>query len=91
MLAADRLGVAGEVFNVGTGKSVTLLELLAELNAILDTSIAPVQSDPRPGDIRHSRARIERIRATLGYEPRVSFAEGLRRTLSWYRESEGRS
>jgi UDP-glucose 4-epimerase len=83
--AADTPGVSGGVYNVGTGKSVTLLELIAELNAILGTSAVPVHGDARPGDIRHSRAKIERIRADLGYAPRVPFAEGLRRTLEWYR------
>jgi UDP-glucose 4-epimerase len=87
--SADTPGVSGGVYNVGTGKSVTLLELIAELNAILGTSAVPVHGDARPGDIRHSRAKIERIRADLGYAPRVQFAEGLRRTLEWYRGAKG--
>src|SRR4029077_3189264 len=85
MLAAEKPGVSGGVYNVGTGKSVTLLELIAELNAILGPPAVPVRGAARAGDIRHSRAKIERIRADLGYSPRVSFAEGLRRTLEWYR------
>lgn len=85
--AAETPGVAGEVFNVGTGGSVTLLDLLRELNTILGRSIEPVHGAARTGDIRHSRAKIDRIRAALGYEPRVAFADGLRRTLDWYRES----
>jgi UDP-glucose 4-epimerase len=86
--AADTPGVSGRVYNVGTGNSVTLLELIAELNAILGTSAVPVHGEPRAGDIRHSRARIERIRADLGYAPRVAFAEGLRKTLDWYRATK---
>jgi UDP-glucose 4-epimerase len=83
--AAETPGVSGRVYNVGTGKSVNLLELLAELNSILGTSIAAAHGPPRAGDVRHSRAKIERIRADLGYSPRISFGEGLRRTLEWYR------
>jgi UDP-glucose 4-epimerase len=83
--AARAPGVSGQVFNVGTGKSVTLLDLLAELNAILGTSITPAHGPPRAGDIRHSRAKIEHIQSALGYTARVSFGEGLRRTLEWYR------
>src|SRR5262245_12619613 len=73
--------VSGEVYNVGTGRSVTLLELIATLNKLLGTHIVPRHGPPRPGDIRHSRADISRARHDLGYEPVVSLEDGLRRTL----------
>jgi UDP-glucose 4-epimerase len=85
MLAATTPGVSGRVYNVGTGGSVDLLQLVAELNAILGTSAVPTHGPPRAGDVRHSRAKIDRIRAELGYSPKMPFAEGLRRTLEWYR------
>ncbi|QJW93353.1 NAD-dependent epimerase/dehydratase family protein [Frigoriglobus tundricola] len=85
VLAADTPGVSGRVYNVGTGRSVNLLELIAELNAALGTSAVPLHGPPRAGDVRHSRAKIDRIRADLGYAPTVTFADGLRRTLDWYR------
>jgi UDP-glucose 4-epimerase len=85
LLAADTPGVSGNVYNVGTGHSVNLLELAAELNAILGTKAVPVHGPPRAGDVRHSRAKIGRICADLGYSPAVTFAEGLRRTLDWSR------
>lgn len=86
LLRASKVpGVSGRVYNVGTGGSVTLLELIAGLNTILGTSITPAHSAPRVGDIRHSRAKIDRIKADLGYSPSVPFLEGLRRTLEWYR------
>ncbi len=83
MLAAETPGVSGRVYNVGTGGSVNLLMLIAELNKILGTTAVPTHSDSRIGDVRHSRAKIDRIRADLGYVPTVPFAEGLRRTLEW--------
>jgi len=83
--AADTPSVSGRVYNVGTGNSVTLLDLIRELNVILGTSLVPNHGAERAGDIRHSRAKIDRIQAELGYIPRVSFAEGLRHTLEWYR------
>jgi UDP-glucose 4-epimerase len=75
----------GKIYNVGTGKGVNLLELVATLNRVLGTRIEPEFGPPRPGDIRHSRADISRIREDLGYEPQVAFEDGLRRTVEWYR------
>jgi UDP-glucose 4-epimerase len=83
--AADTPGVSGRVYNVGTGGSVTLLELVAALNRILGTNAVPAHGPPRAGDVRHSRAKIDQIRADLGYAPRVPFEDGLRRTIEWYR------
>jgi len=83
--AADTPHVSGRVYNVGTGGSVTLLDLVRELNAALGTSAVASHGPVRAGDIRHSRAKIDRIRADLGYTPQVTFTEGLRRTLEWYK------
>jgi UDP-glucose 4-epimerase len=78
-------GVSGRVYNVGTGRSVTVLDLIAALNRILGTNIQPAHGPARPGDVRFSLAKIDRIRAELGYEPGVTFEEGLRQTIDWYR------
>ncbi len=85
LLAADRPGVNGQVCNIGTGHSISLLELVATLNRLLGTAIVPRHVEARPSDIRHSCADISRARRLLGYEPAVSFEEGLARTLAWYR------
>ena len=85
MLAAETPGVSGRVYNVGTGQCVTLLQLIDVLNKLLGTSAVPVHGAPRAGDVRDSRAKIDRIRRDLGYEPGVAFEEGLRRTLEWAR------
>jgi UDP-glucose 4-epimerase len=83
--AAETPGVSGRVYNVGTGGSVTLLELVAALNRVLGTNAVPAHGPARAGDIRHSKAKIDRIRADLGYNPSVPFEEGLRRTMAWYK------
>jgi UDP-glucose 4-epimerase len=83
--AADAPGASGNVYNVGTGGSTTVLDLVKHLNQILGLSVKPEFVAPRPGDVRHSQADISRARRDLRYEPDVSFAEGLRRTLEWYR------
>jgi UDP-glucose 4-epimerase len=83
--AATVPGVSGRVYNIGTGKSVNLLELLAALNRQLGTDVAPHHAPARAGDVRHSRADIGRARRELGYEPAVPFEQGLAETLRWYR------
>jgi UDP-glucose 4-epimerase len=88
--AAKAANVSGNVYNVGTGRSVTLLDLVAALNRQLGTNLTPKHGAERAGDIRHSRADIERARRDLGYEPSVSFDDGLKETLRWYRETSGR-
>jgi UDP-glucose 4-epimerase len=74
--------LGGEVYNVGTGRRISLLDLIAALNEILGTALVAEFRPTRAGDVRDSQASIERIRAALGYEPIVGFEEGLARTVS---------
>jgi UDP-glucose 4-epimerase len=83
--AAVAPGVSGRVYNVGTGRSVSVLELIAALNRQMGTDVAPQFAPARAGDVRHSRADISRARRDLGYEPAVPFEDGLAETLRWYR------
>jgi UDP-glucose 4-epimerase len=83
--AATAANVAGNVYNVGTGQSVSLLELIAALNRQLGTNVTALHAPGRAGDVRHSRADISRTRRDLGYEPHVKFEDGLAETLRWMR------
>ena len=87
LLAAERPGVGGRVFNVGTGRSFSLLEILDALKPLLNCQLQPNFQPPRVGDVRESLADITSSRSLFGYEPRVSFAEGLRRTVDFYQAS----
>jgi UDP-glucose 4-epimerase len=78
---------AGRVFNVGTGASVTINALWEAIAALSGSGAPPVHGLPRPGDVPHSVAAIDRARADLGYAPRVSFEQGLKMTLDWYKKS----
>jgi UDP-glucose 4-epimerase len=78
-------GVSGRVYNVGTGASITVLDLIAALNRVLGKDVKPTFGPERAGDVRFSRADITAARKDLGYEPDVSFDEGLKRTVEWYR------
>jgi UDP-glucose 4-epimerase len=85
MKAAEAPGVSGRVYNVGTGRATTVLDLVGSLNKLMGKSVAPTLAPARAGDVRHSRANIDRARRELGYDPALSFEEGLARTLEWYR------
>jgi len=77
----------GEVVNVACGGSYSVSYLFEQIRDALDLDIEPVYGPPRPGDVPHSSADIRRAGKLLGYHPVVSFEEGLRRTIEWYRKS----
>ena len=81
---------AGKVINVGVGRSYTLNQTIALLNGIFGRQVRPRHDAPRKGDARHSLADISLARQVLGYEPRVSFEEGLRRMVDWVRAAAAR-
>jgi UDP-glucose 4-epimerase len=74
--------LGGVALNVGGGRRVSLLDLIAALNAILGTDIQPEFLPPRAGDVRDSLASLDLIARELGYKPTVDFADGLRRTAA---------
>lgn len=78
--------VGGRVFNVGTGSSISLLQLVADINKLSGQSIKPHFEPGRAGDIRHSQADVSALRSATGYKPAVSWEEGLRQTLDFYRQ-----
>jgi UDP-glucose 4-epimerase len=87
MKAATTPGISGRVYNVGTGRRTSVLDLAAALNRLLGTDLKPKHGPVRQGDVRHSCADIRRARTELGYEPTVTFDDGLRTTLDWMRQS----
>lgn len=84
LLAAQEPDAAGQTMNLATGKSISLLDLVAQVNHILGTDIAPILTDPRPGDILHSRADIHHATELLDFAPTVDFATGLAQTIAYY-------
>jgi nucleoside-diphosphate-sugar epimerase len=77
----------GEIINVATGGRISLNELFKRMREITGGGVEPTYVEVRAGDVRDSQADISRARRILGYEPIVSFEEGLRRTVAWYRTS----
>ena len=76
---------SGEVINVAVGGRISINELCATIASVLGSTVKPEYTPPRAGDVRDSQADITRAREILGYQPIVSFEEGLRRTLEWYK------
>ena len=85
LLAAEVPELHGEVVNVACGERTTLNQIVADLNKLLGTSVKPDYRPPRAGDVKHSLADITETKRLLGYEPRVMFPEGLRRSIAWYK------
>jgi nucleoside-diphosphate-sugar epimerase len=86
LAAAAGPDAAGQALNVGCGSRTTLLELVSILNALLETTIVPTFSAPRPGDVKHSHADIDLAERLLGYRPSVTVQAGLARTVRWFAE-----
>ena len=77
--------VSGRTMNLATGSRATLNQTFAILRELTGYTGEPSYSTSRAGDIRDSLADIGVARKLLGYEPKVDFREGLRRTVEWYR------
>jgi UDP-glucose 4-epimerase len=84
---AARSEASGIAVNVACGDRYTLNQLVASLNEILGTSIAAEHGPPRPGDVKHSQAAIDRAAEAIGFAPKVGFEEGLRRTVEFFRDA----
>jgi nucleoside-diphosphate-sugar epimerase len=79
---------AGKVFNVATGRRITLNETVKMLQGLTSYSGETIYGPERGGDIKHSLADISKAEAHLRYRPKVNFEEGLRRTVDWYRGAD---
>ena len=79
--------VSGKVFNVATGRSVTLNEAVEVLRKATGYSGEVRYAEERGGDVKHSLADITLARQSFGYEPQVQFHEGLERTVDWYKST----
>jgi dTDP-L-rhamnose 4-epimerase len=89
LLAMESTAADQMVFNIGSGKPITIQRVAEILAGALGKKIAPVVTQKyRAGDIRHCYADISRARAVLGYEPRVTHEEGFRELAAWLREQQ---
>jgi nucleoside-diphosphate-sugar epimerase len=88
LLAAESAEAVGEIVNIANGHRTTLNELLEAMKAVTGkANVTARHEPPRTGDVRDSLADLTRARALLGYEPRVSLEEGLKRTFDWWQKN----
>jgi dTDP-L-rhamnose 4-epimerase len=88
ILAMEKKEANFEVFNIGSGQSYSVVEIAEKLASILNkVEIEPeITGKYRVGDIRHCFADITRAKEILGYEPRVSFEDGLIELAAWLQD-----
>jgi nucleoside-diphosphate-sugar epimerase len=84
--ACEAPNASGEIINVATGGRISLNTLFRSMRDIIGGTVEPTYLPARQGDVRDSQADIAKAKALLGYEPTVSFEEGLKHTIDWYRE-----
>ncbi|MBI4982062.1 MAG: SDR family oxidoreductase [Candidatus Omnitrophica bacterium] len=85
LLAASKPGLKGDVFNVASGKDYSVLELVKFLNQILKKDIKPLFLKPRQGDVFKTNASLLKIKKMLGFSPKISFIEGLKLTVEYFK------
>ncbi len=83
--ACEAPAANGQVINVATSGRISLNTLFDEMRRLIGADVTPIYAEPRAGDVRDSQADISKARDLLGYKPLISFEEGLRRTIEWYR------
>ncbi|MDD4877042.1 MAG: SDR family oxidoreductase [Dehalococcoidales bacterium] len=89
ILAATHPAAVGEIFNIATGQENSVNQLVSIINQISGKQNKVIYADLRAGEVRHSRANIEKAQKILGYNPETSIKEGL--LLTWKEEIAGRN
>ena len=86
LLAMEKPGISGKVFNIACGQNITINNLLTFLQGISGRKVPPRFEPPRSGEVRHSLSSIRLAQAHLGYEAKVGLEEGLTTTWLWFRK-----
>ena len=89
LAAKSTLKFSGEVFNVGTGESISNNEILEILSN--EFTFEVTNAPERKGDVKHTLADISKVKEKLNFSPKFSFSEGLQKTISWWKENASKS
>ena len=93
MLLAEKMeseNLFGEAFNFSNEVQITVLELVRKILSLMDSDLEPVILNQAGNEIRHQYLDASKARRLLGWSPRFSLDEALRRTIEWYRVYFGR-
>ncbi|UCB57839.1 MAG: SDR family oxidoreductase [Candidatus Omnitrophota bacterium] len=85
ILASRAPGVSGEIFNVACGRDYAVLDVVKHLNKIMGTDLEAKFMPPRAADIRRTLADISKAQKLLKFEVKVNFAEGLKKSVDWFK------
>jgi len=85
LFACKSEDVSGKVFNIACGNQISVNELFRILNEILEYHIPPSYQSQRPGDVRYSYADVRKAENELGFKPRTTLFDGLKKTVEWYK------
>ena len=85
LLAGDAPGAVGEAFNIACGGRFSLIDVIEAIEKELGRPVKRNHVEARAGDVKHTLADIGKARRLLGYEPEIDFAEGMKRTVAWFR------
>src|SRR5450759_1205866 len=83
--ACEAPGASGEVINVATGGRISLNQLFRTMRDMVGGTVEPTYAEVRSGDVKDSQADIAKAQRMLGYQPAISFEDGLKRTIEWDR------
>ncbi len=87
LLACQCKSIVGESFNIGSGMAISLHQMISALQKVIESDIKLEYAAARSGDIRHSQADIKKAKYKLGYQIKVTFIDGLLRTVKWLKEN----
>ena len=88
LLAAASQNVGrGEILNIGNGENISVNDLYGEIQKLLGKEVTPRRTEKRAGDVLKTYADISRAKELIGYQPVVTFAEGLARSIAWYKKN----
>ncbi|MGA2678371.1 MAG: SDR family oxidoreductase [Sedimentisphaerales bacterium] len=85
LLAARAKQTKGEVINIACGETITVNAIIDMINKIVGKNVKPTYLPSRKGDVKHSLADITQAKKLIGFKPVVSFKDGLKKAIEWYR------
>ena len=92
VVRANILAIEGKggIYNIGTGIETSVNDLVKMFSEILNKHIEPVYAPPRKGEVQRIALDTSKAKKELGFTPKFSLEEGLKRTVDWYNKMKGR-